>query len=310
MRKRATHQRLRDLVGPRVVRASAPTISPGDLIVADPFARAIIRVRPRSGEQALLFWHAQLVPWSVAVAADGTIVAGLHSDVDGRAELVVIQAGTSTGRSLAAFPGPKVIHGIAVTPGGGFALAVTGLGGVADDAVYRIDAQGRLTLRARHETIPIVAGPHRTLFVSARLKRDEPAILRMSLDSRASLGAPPLEAEVVARGGHLRPWLAGLAVSGGALYATVRRDGPGRVVRVDPATGVQAVVASGSVGGLLSRPFGIAAIGSRTLAVVNYDHAAGAPTGTVVVVNPQSGSQTLLASGGLLVQPFAIAVAR
>jgi hypothetical protein len=79
-------------------------------------------------------------------------------------------------------------------------------------------------------------------------------------------------------------------------------------VRVDPSTGAQTVVASGSRGGLLSRPFGITGTASGNLVVVNYHSTAGAPPGTVVTINPRSGSQTLLASGGYLRQPFAVAV--
>lgn len=79
-------------------------------------------------------------------------------------------------------------------------------------------------------------------------------------------------------------------------------------MRVDPSTGAQTVVASGSRGGLLSRPFGITGTASGNLVVVNYHSTAGAPPGTVVTINPRSGSQTLLASGGYLRQPFAVAV--
>jgi hypothetical protein len=114
---------------------------------------------------------------------------------------------------------------------------------------------------------------------------------------------------VVSQGDQLRPWIGGLALVGGSLYATVPEAGPGgRVVRVDPSTGAQTVVASGSRGGLLSRPFGITGTASGNLVVVNYHSTAGAPPGTVVTINPRSGSQTLLASGGYLRQPFAVAV--
>jgi len=309
MSRRELPRRPRDLFASRRLRVSLPALAPGDIVVADPFASAVIRVSPRTGAQTLLFWNGALRPWSVAVTPARQVAVGLQSVVDGHTQLLEIMIGTSEGTVRARFPSPRVIHGVAAASLGSLIVSVTGLGGVSDDAIYLVDARNNLKLLVKRETLPIVLGPSGAMFVSAARRRT-PAILRYDLaQPRRGLPASLSDPVVVSQGDHLRPWIGGLAFVGGSLFATVPESGRGgRVVRADPSTGAQAVVASGSPGGLLSRPFGIAGTASGNLVVVNYHYGAGAAAGTVVSINPRSGSQTLLASGGFLRQPFAVAV--
>ena len=306
---RKVPRRVRDLIAPRRPPFWVPTVAPGDIVVADPFANAVIRLSPRTGAQGLLFWNGTFSPWSVAVTPAKQVVAGLQGIVDGHTELLEIVLGTSGGTVRARFPAPRVIHGVAAAPLGSLIVSVTGLGGVSDDAIYLVAARATPKLLVKRETIPVVLGPSGALFVSSGAER-MPAILRYdAVPPRRGLPAFRSDPVVVSQGDLLLPWIGGLAFVGGSLFATVPESGQGgRVVRVDPSTGAQTVIASGSPGGLLSRPFGIAGTASGNLVVVNYHSRAGAAAGTVVSINPRSGSQTLLASGGFLRQPFAVAV--
>jgi hypothetical protein len=307
--RRKVPRRVRDLIAPRRPPFWVPTVAPGDIVVADPFASAVIRLSPRTGAQGLLYWNGTVSPWSVAVTPTRQVVVGVQSIADAPTELLEVVLGTSGGTVRARFPAPRVIHGVAVGPQGSLIVSVTGFGGVSDDAIYLVDARSNRTLLVKHETIPIVLDPSGAMFVSSGTERT-PAILRYDpVQPRRGLPVFRSDPVVVSQGDHLRPWIGGLALVGGSLYATVPEAGPGgRVVRVDPSTGAQSVVASGSRGGLLSRPFGIAGTASGNLVVVNYHGRAGAPPGTVVSIHPRSGSQTLLGSGGYLRQPFAVAV--
>ena len=301
-------RRLRDLFASRRLRASLPTLAAGDVVVADPFANAVIRVSPRNGAQTLLFWNGTVSPWSLAVTPGGKVAVGLPSLVDGHTELREILPGTAGDAVRARFSSPRVIHGVAAAPPSSLIVSVTGFGGVSDDAIYLVDARNNPRLLVKHETIPVVLGPSGALFVAAA-GRKAPGILRYDLGQRRGLPPSVSGPVVVSQGDHLRPWIAGLALVGGSLYATVPESGSaGRIVRVDPSTGAQTVAASGSPGGLLARPFGVAGTAGGNLVVANFNATAGAAPGTVVSINPRSGSKTLLASGGYLRQPFALAV--
>ena len=153
---RKVPRRVRDLVAPRRPPFWVPTVAPGDIVVADPFANAIIRLSPRTGAQGLLFWNGTFSPWRVAVTPARQVVAGVQSIVGGDTELLEIVLGTSGGAVRARFPAPRVIHGIAPGPLGSLIVSVTGLGGVPDDAIYLVGARSNPTLLVKRETIPVV----------------------------------------------------------------------------------------------------------------------------------------------------------
>jgi len=81
----------------------------------------------------------------------------------------------------------------------------------------------------------------------------------------------------------------------------------GGVIRIDPTTGAQTVVSSG---GLFGSPRAIAIDASGDILVpINpiLDAQFGRPSG-VIRVNPQTGAQTAVSSGGLIVDPIGIAI--
>jgi DNA-binding beta-propeller fold protein YncE len=75
----------------------------------------------------------------------------------------------------------------------------------------------------------------------------------------------------------------------------------GGVIRVDPATGAQTVVASG---GFFLYPTGVALEADGHVLVAN----SGISRGSVLRIDPATGAQTVLASGGFVVYPFGVAV--
>lgn len=73
-----------------------------------------------------------------------------------------------------------------------------------------------------------------------------------------------------------------------------------RVVRVDPVTGLQSVVHG--AGQLVGSLTGIALETNGDLLFANRD------TDTISRIDPNSGSLTLVTTGGLFIEPFGIAV--
>jgi sugar lactone lactonase YvrE len=89
----------------------------------------------------------------------------------------------------------------------------------------------------------------------------------------------------------------------GAFATSTDRTPDGRIVRVDPVTGQQSLVSSGS---LLVDPAGLAVAPDGLIYVVENVGATGEPG--VVAVDPGSGAQSLVTQGGQLCYPFGIAV--
>jgi sugar lactone lactonase YvrE len=95
-----------------------------------------------------------------------------------------------------------------------------------------------------------------------------------------------------------------LLVADMGTYATPGARTPdGRIIRVDPVTGMQSLVTSGN---LLVDPAGLAVAPDGLIYVVENVGLLGEPG--VVSVNPANGAQTLVTQGGQLCYPFGIAV--
>ena len=95
-----------------------------------------------------------------------------------------------------------------------------------------------------------------------------------------------------------------LLVADMGAYATPSDRTPdGRIIRVDPVTGVQSLVTSGN---LLVDPAGLAIAPNGLIYVIENVGTLGQPG--VVSVDPATGAQTLVTQGGHLCYPFGIAV--
>ena len=84
-----------------------------------------------------------------------------------------------------------------------------------------------------------------------------------------------------------------------------------QIIRVDPDTGEQTIIASG---GLLARPTGMAMDDTGQILVVDKGPAtndypiAMVYDGKIIRIDPATGAQTMVAEGGLLLNPRSIAV--
>ena len=88
----------------------------------------------------------------------------------------------------------------------------------------------------------------------------------------------------------------------GAYATSTDRTPDGRIIRVDPVTGRQSIVASGEH---LVDPAGLAVAPDGLIYVVENVGTAGTPG--VISVNPASGAQSVVTQGGQLCYPFGIA---
>src|SRR5205085_11337372 len=89
---------------------------------------------------------------------------------------------------------------------------------------------------------------------------------------------------------------------GSILVAATAAFNWGAVLRVDPDTGAQSVVAIGAdQPGFFSVPFGVAVAPNGDIFVVDAQK--------VVRVDPATGAQSLVSQGGLLAAPYGVAVA-
>ena len=94
-----------------------------------------------------------------------------------------------------------------------------------------------------------------------------------------------------------------LLVADMGAYATSTDHSPdGRIIRVDPVTGRQSIVASGEH---LVDPAGLTVAPDGLIYVVENVGTAGTPA--VIGVNPANGAQSVIAQGGELCYPFGIA---
>ncbi|HEX6583247.1 MAG TPA: PKD domain-containing protein [Thermoleophilaceae bacterium] len=142
-------------------------------------------------------------------------------------------------------------------------------------------------------------------------------VTKQSAPSPVILRANPATGQLVeisrngAQGEQFRhPYDIAVAADGSLLvadmgaYATPSDRTPdGRIIRVDPVTGQQSVVSSGS---LLVDPAGLALAPDGLIYVVENVGTTGQPG--VVSVNPATGAQTLVTQGAQLCYPFGIAV--
>src|SRR5919108_2951770 len=95
-----------------------------------------------------------------------------------------------------------------------------------------------------------------------------------------------------------------LLVADMGAYATpTDRTPDGRIIRVDPVSGHQSVVAQGEH---LVDPAGLALAPDGLIYVIENVGTSGSPG--VIAVNPGNGAQTLVTQGGQLCYPFGIAV--
>jgi sugar lactone lactonase YvrE len=121
--------------------------------------------------------------------------------------------------------------------------------------------------------------------------------------------ASGMQTTVSTGGSFVAPQGIAVAASGDLFVVDQAAFGTGAVFRVDPGTGAQTLISSG---GNFASPYNLAleADGSILVADPNaFGPGCGPGTGAIVRVNPTSGAQTIVSSGGNFACPGGVAVA-
>ncbi|KKL28611.1 hypothetical protein LCGC14_2373400 [marine sediment metagenome] len=269
----------------------AVDLSPGDIVVSDPTADAVLRVDPRTGGVDVISSGGHLYsPHGIALDAAGNVIAVVdYNNVTEYGKIVHVDVSTGAQTVLAAFghaanpwypvvlPDGNILYSDYDSPASIRRLDIT-TGGIS------IVSEGGLL---RHSLNMVLAG--QKLFLTdhtGKLYLVDPRIVSVDLVTGAQA--------VVSSGDLLhRPYGITSDPATGLLYVADQgfeglRDG--RIIRVDPATGSQTLVSEGN---LLWDPSDLAFDLNGELLVTDVR---GNNPSAIVSVDPATGSQSLLAS--------------
>lgn len=271
--------------------APAVVLKPGDILVTDSEAGAVIRVNPITGAQTVVSSGTYLIsPAGIAIGPTGHLYVAQNAAVLGDlraiiridpatgAQTIVSSGGIleslrsvaidGAGRVLVA-QGDSAVNGIIhVDPGTGAQSLVSSGGMFVDPTGLAIESSGQLVV----------------------VDQEASALIRVDPITGA-------QAQVTSGGNFGMP--IGIALEPGGQAAITNE--PGRaLVRTDLATGQQSVISSG---GLFDHPFGVAVEADSRIVVTN-----GAPSARILRVDPVSGQQTEITSGGNFLRPAFVVI--
>ncbi|MEA2219932.1 MAG: hypothetical protein QOJ35_2558 [Solirubrobacteraceae bacterium] len=287
---------------------AAVNLSPGDILVTDGGnelrgAGGVIRVDPAAGAQTMVLASGRRFGWGpVAFEPDGDILAAAGISQFGAAVFRV---------DPVTFAQTRVSGG----PLGG----VSALTPEPDGDILILDASARAVIRldgASGAATTVSSGGSMIQPLGIALEADGDILVSdrgADGEAGAVIRVDPLtgaQSTLSSGGSFVDP--SGVAVDADGQILLADPDalgGAGAVIRVDPVTGAQTTVSSG---GSLVDPTGIAVDADGHILVVDRS-AFTAPdafvAGAVIRIDPLTGAQTTLSSGGLFVSPYAIALA-
>jgi sugar lactone lactonase YvrE len=289
------------------------TLNPGDILVADPDALggggAIIRVDPHTGSQTIVSSGGYFAdPYPIALEQNGTILVGEWNPGEGAsgAPSSIIRVDPTTGSQTILSSGGYLhtVAGIAVAPNGDIFATSAGY-----QEIVRVDpvtgAQSIVSAGGLFVSLRgIVMDASGQLYVADTYQTAPGRIIRVDPSTRA-------QTTVSSGGNFLDPTGIVLDDNGNIIISdngnTDARFGAA-VIRVDPLTGAQTVIASG---GDFVSPAGIAFDASGKLVLVDSNSFLGGSPfydGAVFRVDPVTGTQTIISSVGMFVNPSGVAV--
>jgi sugar lactone lactonase YvrE len=296
--------------------AAAIALSPGDILVADQLAvggsGGVIRVDPASGAQTTVSSGGSFVhPSGVALEADGDILVADYSAFggdDGPGGVIRVDPASGAQTTVSSGGSFATPFGVALEADGDILVvdqdAFGGSGGV-----IRVDpASGAQT--------PVSSGGSFQNPSGVALEADGNILVADPTAFGGSGGvirvdpAGGAQTTVSSGGSFVTPVGVALEADGDILVADqfAFDNFSGGVIRVDAATGAQTEVSSG---GSFAHPFGVALEADGDILVADRS-AFGGPgidgPGGVIRVDPASGAQTPVSSGGSFVDPLGIAV--
>ncbi len=247
---------------------SLPGLNAGDIFVADFFGRRIVRVDPVTGAQT-------------TVSSGGSLFRPNFLVIDGDGDLLVSDRD--------AFGGSGGI--IRIDPVSGAQTTVSSGGGFVDPAGIALDANGDILLADFEGHSGSGTG---TVYRVDPITGDQTTI------STGGSLEDPFGIAVDANGDIL--------VADFGNFESVAPGGTGSIFRIDPLTGSQTVI---STGGNLIDPAGIVLDANGDILVADFQaFGGGCPVGCggIIRVDPITGTQTTISTGGSFVNPIGIAL--
>jgi urease beta subunit len=284
-----------------------PTLAPGDVVLADQGSRKILRIDPATGAQTVVTQGGLLgpvfEPRGIAIDSNGDI---LVSDLYFAGQSRVLRVDSTTGAQSVVTTGGYLQRsfGIAIESDGSLVVAALD-NPLGADGLVRVDpvtgVQTPLSLGSLlSDPMGVAIAANGDIIVAndnGELPTHESdAVVRVDPQTGAQTlvtsSVYPENPDGVPAGIAL-PADGSILLSDTSFY--------GGVVQVDSTTGAQTQVASRLVPGtLIDRPRSIALDAGRGLLIADRD--------TVVRLDLGTGAQTVVAQGGNVVTPFAIAV--
>jgi sugar lactone lactonase YvrE len=251
---------------------AAVNLSPGDILVSDFGAEAVFGVDPSSGAQSTVPSAGSFkAPTSVAIEADGDILVAENHNFD-------VGLGVQYSRVTR------------VDPTTGAQSTVSADGFLNDVRDIAVEADGDILVV---EPVAHVTDPD-PFYNRGAVIRVDPTTGAQSIVAKGDHFANPVGIAVEADGDIL--------VANESNYDTPGVFG-GALIRVDPTTGAQSIVAKG---GNFKNPNDVAVEADGDILVT--DSSASAFKGAVIRVDPTTGAQSTVSSGGLLAVPSSIAI--
>ena len=281
--------------------AVAASLDPGDVIVADQFARDIVRVNPTTGVQAIISGDGVFAtPSAVAITASGDLFVADQDALGG----AIIRVDPATGSQTV------------ITSGGGF-VNPGGIAIAADGSLIIADRDARTIVRVNPTTGDRTVISSGGLFVSPVSVAIDRATGMLVVADQDAFGAPGsgpgavirvdpatgAQTAVSSAGLFFNP--RGIAIDAAGRYIVSDGGdslGPGQVIRVDSVSGSQTLL---SAAGFLGHITGIAIDADGNFLLANEQGGGGAG---VIRVDHLTGVQTLVSSGGVFSSPTGITI--
>lgn len=298
------------LVGPLGIAVVA--LVPGDILIADPDAHAVIRVDPMTGAQSVL-------------SSGGSFIEPLGLTVDPRGQVLVVDAGffgigkiirvdPLSGAQSVVSSGGLFVHPFDITVDAAGQILVVdteafgGPGGIIrvdplSGAQTPVSSGGNflgptgITLDA---TGQIIVGDVDAFGGSGGIIRIDPISGTQTVISSGGSFVGPVRTVIDSTGQ--------IFVSDQSAFRNDGNNTLGAIFRVDPVSGAQTVIYNSSGGGPVQGSEGIALDATGQILVAFRGHPNIDRPDGVARIDPVTGAVTVISSDGILVGPFGIAV--
>jgi len=283
-------------------------LNPGDIIVADIGANAIIKIDPHTGAQTIISSGGLFAgALDLVLDSNGDIIVADLDSFDGTGGSV-IKVDPDTGAQTLISTGGTFVFPNGVVVGANGDIFISDFDGFEDPLIGRItkvDPAGDGGTPGSAQTIISSGDPLQ--FTQGITIDANDKILVTDLDNIISVDPNTGAKKIISSGGlFVTPIDLTIDANGDILVADLVElipgtPGIGRIIKVDPDTGAQTLISSG---GIFVSPNGVAVATNGDIIVADFETFGG--TGKVIKVHPITGAQTIISSGGLFVDPAGI----